>query len=139
MWNFFKKAIAQSCRQSRETAAEKMHRISIILSMNCFPMGNQGSFRVMTQDINIRSARIFTSQKISEGQEIDVHILLYSNVPPIRTKGHIIWCKEHTKDGRTTYEGGVEFEPIDEDNGRFLERFIEQYSIARYEPSIFFN
>jgi hypothetical protein len=111
----------------------KMHRISIILTINCRLAGKADSFRILTENMNILGLKFITSYQLEAGQSLKMSVLLYSHVPAIEAVGKVVWSEKKVKNGLPLFEGGIKFTSIGNDNARFLDRYLNKYSIAQYD------
>lgn len=140
MWKCAKKTDAAVTPVPAGTVERrKMHRVSLILNINCTASGCADSFHIATKDISVPGIRFVSSRKLEAGQAVSLQILLYSQVPPVTACGHVVWCREHHRDGKCWYEGGIEFTTLNERDAHFLSRFISRFTIASYDCSLLLN
>ena len=137
MWQLLKK-FAKANSQAVDTADERrrMERIRMLLTVNCQSYEHEEPFRIMTENINIMGIKFISAVKLYIGEVIDMKILLHSNFPHIALKGRVVWCEKKNMYGKVCYEGGVEFVTINEEDKRYLNRFIEKYKVDDFEPAI---
>jgi c-di-GMP-binding flagellar brake protein YcgR len=137
MWQLLKKFVKTS-NQLIEIPDDrrKMARIRMLLTINCQSYEHEEPFRIMTENINILGIKYISAVKLYVGEVVDMKILLHSNFPHISLKGRVVWCEKKNMYGKTCYEGGIEFTAINEEDRKYLDKFIEKYKVDDFEPAV---
>jgi len=124
MWKFKKKTL----NQSEQTEQRRFHRIKIIVGLVC--RRSQGNnINVFTDDVSLGGIRFFSQQPLDKKEEVSLEIPSgYGEI--IRIEGRIIWIDQK---GPHSYEGGIEFTRLSEENLQVWKRFIKRNSIKGHE------
>ena len=103
----------------------RYHRIKIIMGLVCYR--SQGkNINVFTDDVSVGGIKFFCHQPMSKKEDVKLEIPAgYGEI--IKIDGHVAWIKEN-EDAPGSYEGGIEFARMSEDDLRLWKKFIKRNS-----------
>lgn len=124
MWKFKK----NTRNQIQETEQRRYHRIKIIVGLVC-RRSQRNNINVFTDDVSLGGIRFFSQQSLEKKEEVSLEIPSgYGET--IRIEGRIIWIDQK---GPHSYEGGIEFTRLSEENLQVWKKFIRRNSVKGKE------
>ncbi|MCE1247966.1 MAG: PilZ domain-containing protein [Firmicutes bacterium] len=103
----------------------RYHRIKIIMGLVCYrSQGN--NINVFTDDVSVGGIKFFCHQAMAKKEDVKLEIPAgYGEI--IKIDGHVAWIKEN-EGAPGSYEGGIEFSRMSEDNLHLWKKFIKRNS-----------
>ncbi len=77
-----------------------------------------------TRDISAQGMQLLTSDKIKPGDKLDLKIFLPEALNPAHIRGVAVWSKEPEAAKSHSYNAGIDFEKIEEDNKNTFLKFL---------------
>ena len=78
----------------------------------------------IVKDVSAGGVQLLTEQKVDVGNKIELKIFIPEALNPVHLSGIVLWSKESNPERGLSYQAGIEFGKIEEDNKNTFLRFL---------------
>lgn len=78
----------------------------------------------VTKNISAEGMQLLTEEKLEVGNKLEIKILVPEALNPVHLKGRVLWTKEAPSEKEHSYNSGIEFAEIEEDNKNTFLKFL---------------
>ena len=77
-----------------------------------------------TKDVSAQGMQLLTSDKLELGDKVDLKIFVPEALNPAHMKGIVVWSRELDSPKSHSYNAGIDFGKIEEDNKNTFLKFL---------------
>lgn len=77
-----------------------------------------------TKDVSAQGMQLLTSDKLELGDKVDLKIFVPEALNPAHMKGIVVWSRELDSQKSHSYNAGIDFGKIEEDNKNTFLKFL---------------
>lgn len=112
----------------RQQEKRRFHRIKMILGLACH-RSSESSINIFTDDVSLAGIRFFAHQPLKNKEDVTIDIPVGQDTT-LKLAGRVAWISEKAPN---SFEGGVEFHVLGEEELRAWKKFIIRNSIQGEE------
>lgn len=99
-------------------------RLTTPINVRFLVQGKDKILQTMSKDISALGIRVEIKEKLEPQTTLDMVLELPRAANPVHAIGKVIWIKRLTLEDNSSYDAGIEFTKIEEDNKNTFLRFL---------------
>lgn len=99
-------------------------RLNVPLEIEYVLGNNDRVYKAVTKDISAFGIRFATTDKLQEGDNLEVTLRIPNISNPVHASGKIAWSRKVLSEGNAPFDIGIEFVKIEEDNKNTFLKYL---------------